>query len=137
MKSQKCKDLHSVRSAQCKLNEFVKSHFSVRDYFVVIGKYCQKYDSNTGACVKATECGGCKSVKMTGGVWADLSTRKPLLPDPEPMAGEWLQYEDLVNLRLTSGKYQPSLDKSKLSSNGQVLDQVLKATKWEVFHTMS
>ena len=91
----KCKDLHKKEQ----LNEFVKSHFSVRDYFVVIGKYCQEYDSNAGACVKAAECDVCKPVKMAGGVWADLSTRKPFLPDPEPMDGEWLKCDQLANLR--------------------------------------
>ena len=37
-------DLHGKAGFQA----FVDSHFSVRDYFIVIGKYCKSFDSGTG-----------------------------------------------------------------------------------------
>ena len=95
-------DLKSkVLHKQAAFNRFIKSHFSVRDYFVVIGKHCQSWDSGAKSFSKKFQC-NCKAVKMDGEHWADLSTRDHLLPDPEPMGGKWLQYHELVLLRKTS-----------------------------------
>ena len=106
-------DLKSkVLHKQAAFNRFIKSHFSVRDYFVVIGKHCQSWDSGAKSFSKKFQC-NCKAVKMDGEHWADLSTRDHLLPDPEPMGGKWLQYHELALLRKTSQKHQPTLTEPK------------------------
>ena len=115
---------------QAAFNEFVQSHFSVRDYFVVLGKYCQEWQAGSNSFVKKFDCDCCKPVKMSGEIWEDLSTRDPLLPDPEPMGGEWLQYADLIALRKTSPKYQPSLTQPKQAALSEVPNR-RKLTKAE------
>ena len=115
-------DLHGKAGFQA----FVNSHFSVRDYFIVIGKYCKSFDSGTGEFSQKFPCGCCKPVKMPGPIWESLSQRKPLLPDPEPMSGTWLKYDELVAQRVTSDKYRPSRTE-KTGSNIPNRKKVIKA----------
>jgi hypothetical protein len=117
----KSKDLNGKASFQA----FVESHFSVRDYFIVIGKHCQSWDGSVCKFTHTFDC-VCKPVKMAGDIWQSLSVRDPLLPDPEPAGNSWLQYGELVALGVTSEKYRPSI-KSKPTSKITDRKKVLKS----------
>ena len=96
------------------LSLYFKHLFSIREYFIVIGKYCQEWDAPSNTFKKVHECSACKPVQMPGPIWDELSKRKPLIPDPEPNnEGGWMSYCELVAQGETSGKYQPSLQQRK------------------------
>ena len=120
-----------LKSAQLhhkdRLKHFIQTHMHTRDYFLVVGKYCQHYVPETEAIEKKIgfDC-PCKPVKMGAEVWTDLSTRQPLLPDPTPLNGKWLQYSDLVLLRTTEARHQPSLSEKQAPSNIANRKKVIK-----------
>ena len=110
----KTKDVRNVTA----LHHYFEKHMTIRDYVIVLGKYCQGWDAEKSEFKKLFDCSACQTVKMPGQIWDSLSKRKPLVPDPEPSSdGGWMSYEELVAQGETSGKYQPSLMKHKSKSS--------------------
>ena len=77
----------------------IELHCVERAYCVSTGKLCWTYNEQGDFLAQDPACKSCKKPSISGPIFNQLSTRRPLNPDPEPARAnknEWATYGELA-----------------------------------------